>query len=121
MSKPRTALSPAQEKFCQLMVAGTHTQVDAYTEAYGSMARKQTRDTQASRMMKRDDIKARIEEIRAPTIKQVRKSFKYGLEDAIKQCEDLLRNDVDGIHFYTLNKSKATVEICKALDIPHAA
>ena len=30
-------------------------------------------------------------------------------------------NGVDGIHFYTLNKSKATVQICKLLDVQHAA
>jgi len=43
-----------------------------------------------------------------------------GVEYAIQQCRDLLANQVDGLHFYTLNKSKATVEICKALDVKHA-
>ena len=37
------------------------------------------------------------------------------------QCRDLLFNDCDGLHFYTLNKSKATVEIVKALNVKHAA
>lgn len=38
-----------------------------------------------------------------------------GVEYAINQCEDLLANGVDGLHFYTLNRSKATVLICQAL------
>lgn len=42
-----------------------------------------------------------------------------GVDYAINQCRDLLTNGVDGLHFYTLNKSKATVEIVKALDVPH--
>ena len=43
-----------------------------------------------------------------------------GVDYAIKQCQDLLANGVDGLHFYTLNKSKATVQICKALNYAHA-
>lgn len=43
-----------------------------------------------------------------------------GIDHAINQCQDLLFNDVDGLHFYTLNKSKATVEICRKLNVEHA-
>jgi methylenetetrahydrofolate reductase (NADPH) len=43
-----------------------------------------------------------------------------GIEYATRQCQDLLFHGVEGIHFYTLNKSKATVEICKALRVEHA-
>lgn len=43
-----------------------------------------------------------------------------GVEHAIQQCKDLLASGVDGLHFYTLNKSKATVQICKALNTKHA-
>jgi methylenetetrahydrofolate reductase (NADPH) len=36
---------------------------------------------------------------------------KVGVHYATEQCADLLDQNVDGFHFYTLNKSKATREI----------
>ena len=44
-----------------------------------------------------------------------------GVEYATQQCQDLLANGCEGIHFYTLNRSKATVQICKTLKTKHAA
>lgn len=41
-----------------------------------------------------------------------------GTEHALQQSRDLLANGVDGIHFYTLNRSRATVDICTALGEP---
>jgi len=40
-----------------------------------------------------------------------------GVEYATGQCQDLLFHGVDGIHFYTLNRSKATVQICQSLNV----
>jgi methylenetetrahydrofolate reductase (NADPH) len=44
-----------------------------------------------------------------------------GVDYASMQCRDLLFNDCEGLHFYTLNKSKATVDICRGLGVKHAA
>jgi len=44
-----------------------------------------------------------------------------GVGYAAEQCKDLLSNGCEGIHFYTLNRSKATVQICKELKPKHAA
>jgi methylenetetrahydrofolate reductase (NADPH) len=46
--------------------------------------------------------------------------YAAGVDHAILQCRELLSNGVEGLHFYTLNKSKATVQICKALNTKHA-
>lgn len=37
----------------------------------------------------------------------------FGVEFATRQCEDLLRNGVPGLHFYTVNKAAST---CRILD-----
>lgn len=41
-----------------------------------------------------------------------------GIDYATRQCQDLIFHGVDGLHFYTLNKSTATVEIVRRLDLP---
>lgn len=45
---------------------------------------------------------------------------KVGIQYTSAQCAELLDNDVDGIHFYTLNKSQATREIYKNLGIKNS-
>jgi len=47
--------------------------------------------------------------------------YRTGVEYAMQQCRDLLDHQADGLHFYTLNKSKATVEIVRTLNAPHAS
>ncbi|MEM1011684.1 MAG: methylenetetrahydrofolate reductase [NAD(P)H] [Planctomycetota bacterium] len=44
-----------------------------------------------------------------------------GVDYAARQCQDLVFHGVDGLHFYTLNKSTATVEIVKQLTLPEPA
>jgi len=40
-----------------------------------------------------------------------------GIHYAAQQCMDLLNEGVDGIHFYTLNKSRATLDIFRSLGL----
>ncbi|AEI15080.1 5,10-methylenetetrahydrofolate reductase [Flexistipes sinusarabici DSM 4947] len=40
-----------------------------------------------------------------------------GVDFATKQCRDLLENNVKGLHFYTLNRSRATINVLKNLNL----
>lgn len=42
---------------------------------------------------------------------------KFGVEYATRQCEELLRAGAPGLHFYTLNKSRSTLQVLKNLGI----
>lgn len=40
----------------------------------------------------------------------------YGIDLAIRQCRDLLKNGVPGLHFYTMNRGKSVHEIVTTLE-----
>ena len=39
----------------------------------------------------------------------------YGIDQTVDMAKELLNNDVNGLHFYTLNREVATIEILKRL------
>ena len=45
----------------------------------------------------------------------------YGIDYATRQCEELLREGVEGLHFYTLNKVRSTTEVLRNLGLAHGA
>jgi len=60
----------------------------------------------------------------APLLRMVRRTGndaeavkRVGIHWATEQCRDLLDHQIDGIHFYTLNKSNATRDIYRTLGV----
>jgi methylenetetrahydrofolate reductase (NADPH) len=45
--------------------------------------------------------------------------LEFGIEYATRQCEELLRQDAPGLHFYTLNKTRSTATVLKNLSLKH--
>ena len=41
----------------------------------------------------------------------------FGIDYATRQCEELLRAGVPGLHFYTLNKARSTSQVVKNLGL----
>jgi len=39
----------------------------------------------------------------------------FGLQFALKQCRELLNNDVPGLHFYTMNRANTVVSLVETL------
>lgn len=44
-------------------------------------------------------------------------AIEFGIEHAVAQCRELLARGVSGLHFYTLNKPRSTVEVVRRLGL----
>ena len=71
-----------------------------------------TNFTQAQRIAKmcKASIPSELESAMTST-DQAEEQFKIGVEHAKKQADDLLANDIPGIHYYVLNKSDAAEKL----------
>lgn len=77
-------LTAKQEAFCLAIVSGL-SQADAYRKAYdASRMQAKTVQEKASRLMADGKVRARVEELRAPVVEELR----YGLREAMLEAEE---------------------------------
>jgi methylenetetrahydrofolate reductase (NADPH) len=62
-------------------------------------------------------IPRHVKDRMAPVLDKPEEMKKTGIEYAIEQCRDLLRNGVRYLHFYTMNRSDAVSRIINALSL----
>ncbi|MCG8475830.1 MAG: methylenetetrahydrofolate reductase [NAD(P)H] [Cytophagales bacterium] len=60
-------------------------------------------------------IPEQVLELFKPHENNPKKLYEVGVYYALKQCIDLLENGAPGIHFYTLNKSRATIDVFESI------
>lgn len=79
------ALTPKQEKFAQLIASGTN-QSEAYKQSYNAEnMQASTIAEKASRLVRRDNIRARVEELQKPVVKKL----EYTLEAHLNRMKEL--------------------------------
>ena len=81
-------LTAKREKFCQLVATGA-TYTDAYLEAYQKLVGydRKVAAEEGSRLMATTDMVLRVQELRRPVIRKVRKKFEYTLNMALEPCQ----------------------------------
>ena len=103
-------LTPKQEHFCRLIVAGKDGK-EAYTTAYDTKANDRVRENEARKLLMRDDITERIAEMNKPLVNHAqntaisnRKQQIEFIQERIKICRE--KEDEQSIIRYTdmLNK-----------------
>lgn len=119
-------LTPKQEKFCECIVSGMSAK-DAYTTAYNTKASEQVLYNESSKLMLRDDIQARIADMRKPLIKAAqqtalseREKIKAKLweiinnpeandSDRIRSCDVLNRMNAEYINIQRIEKDETPI------------
>lgn len=112
-------LTPKQEKFCQCIVSGMSAK-DSYINSYDTKATEQVIYNEAMKLLKREDITQRIEELRKPlenhaqtvalTDREKKRAFLWSvIEDSTESMSDKLRamdilNKMDS-EYISINKT----------------
>lgn len=97
------SLTPKQEKFCQCIVSGMSGK-DSYITAYDSKGSDQNAYNEASKLLLREDIQARLTELRKP------------LEKAAQQTA-LSEREKKRAVLWNIIETGTAADQCRAMDI----